>query len=368
MTTLRLLADDLTGALDTAAEFVPLVGSVETFWAGAVPADLPPSAAIDSGTRERDAPAATQAVTAATAALGGATIAFKKLDSLIRGQTLVELAACVRAGSWRSVVLAPAFPFQGRITRGAQQFAASGGAWERVGPELTVALAGLGMRVRQGRAGQRLMPGITVFDAEDDAELAAVVACVREAGEILWCGTGGLAQALASGRPRPAMPPIAGPVLGLFGSDQAATAAQLAACAPHWLALPQGGRERAARVRAALGRDGVAMVSLNLPPDLGRAEAAARIGAELATLAEQLPPPGTLVVAGGETLRGLCVALGARSLTVWGRVVPGVPVSTLRGGHWDGVTVLSKSGAFGPPSLWRDLLPIPASAPTLERT
>jgi hypothetical protein len=39
--TLRLLADDLTGALDTAAEFVGLVGPVHAFWQGAEPPSLP---------------------------------------------------------------------------------------------------------------------------------------------------------------------------------------------------------------------------------------------------------------------------------------------------------------------------------------
>src|SRR5215208_376605 len=52
MTGLRLIADDLTGALDTAAEFVGLVGPVPVYWSGAIPLDLPPSAALDSGTRE----------------------------------------------------------------------------------------------------------------------------------------------------------------------------------------------------------------------------------------------------------------------------------------------------------------------------
>jgi hypothetical protein len=33
-----------------------------------------------------------------------------------------------------------------------------------------------------------------------------------------------------------------------------------------------------------------------------------------------------------------------------------VPRSILRGGRWGGVTVISKSGAFGTPALLRDLL------------
>src|SRR5690349_14816370 len=81
-----------------------------------------------------------------------------------------------------------------------------------------------------------------------------------------------------------------------------------------------------------------------------------RIGAELGRLVQGMEPPGTLIVAGGETLRGLCIALGARSLEVRGRIVPGLPHSVLRGGVWDGVLVVSKSGAFGHPGLLRDLI------------
>jgi len=87
-----------------------------------------------------------------------------------------------------------------------------------------------------------------------------------------------------------------------------------------------------------------------------REAAAARIGTQLERLVQNLPPPATLVVAGGETLRGLCLSLGAHSLEVQGRIVPGLPRSIMRGGRWDGVTVVSKSGAFGTPTLLRDLL------------
>ena len=60
--------------------------------------------------------------------------------------------------------------------------------------------------------------------------------------------------------------------------------------------------------------------------------------------------------AGGETLRALCDGLGAQGLLAAGLVTPGVPRSRLLGGAWDGLAVISKSGAFGPDALWRDLL------------
>ena len=172
--------------------------------------------------------------------------------------------------------------------------------------------------------------------------------------------TGGLAGALGGTLgdegPSAALSILPAPVLGLFGSDQAVTAGQLAACGPHWITLPHARAENATHVLRALDANGVALASLDLPPGMDRRDAADRIAQAMHDLARGLPRPGTLLVAGGETLRGLCDALGASSLEVLGRIVPGLPRSVLRGGAWDGVTVVSKSGAFGHPNLLRDLL------------
>ena len=356
--TLRLLADDLTGALDTAAEFVPLTGPVHVFWQATDPALLPQNAALDLATREGAREAARAATIAAVPSLIPAGIAFKKIDSLLRGHTLVELAACVAAGPWRSAVLAPAFPFQARVTRKGIQFAQHQGAWAPAGPDLVGELRRLGVPA-QPADGKPLRPGVTVFDAETDADLLDAVASAGGIdAPVLWCGTGGLARALAGGVPPPS-PPLPHPILGLFGSDQAVTAAQLAACHPHWHALPDATAASARLVTSALDRNGRAAISHVLPADTPRHEAALRIEAVFRGLIDGLAPPGTLIAAGGETLRGLCVALGATSLEVQGSVMPGVPISILRGGRWNGVTVVSKSGAFGHPTLLRELLRLP---------
>jgi uncharacterized protein YgbK (DUF1537 family) len=363
------MADDLTGALDTAAEFVPLTGPVRTFWQTG---NIPPqhaNAAFDTGTREWTAEAARRAVTALAPALAGADIAYKKVDSLLRGPTVAELATCFSAGDWHYGVFAPAFPYHGRVTReGRQHTRLADGNWEAVSGHLVAALQAEGVAAQVAEPGAALRPGITLFDAETDADMAVAVAAGMAApAPVLWCGSGGLAHALATRHagPAPAMPPLRGRVLGLFGSDQAITAAQLAACDPHWLELPDGGA--AAQVADRLSRTGVALVSFALPPGLARDAAAARIGAEMERLVADMDPPGSLIVAGGETLRSLCVSLGATSLDVQGRYVPGLPRSILRGGRWDGVDVISKSGAFGHPGLLRDLLQVPGEALVSER-
>ncbi|MGG5808578.1 four-carbon acid sugar kinase family protein [Falsiroseomonas sp. CW058] len=336
---LRLLADDLTGALDSAAEFTAACGPVEVRWDGRVPAG---SFALDAGTRERPESEAAARMAALAPALAGEGTAFRKIDSLLRGHVAAELGACLASRAWARCVVAPAFPAQGRVTRGGVQWVRdAGGALVPAG-DLRAALGAL--------------PGVTIHDAETEDDLARIVAEARcLPGPVLWCGTGGLAGALAGAAVRPDLH-LAGPVLGLFGSDNPATARQLAACDDLVLRIADGGAGDAARVARRLAGDGVAMVAPALPAGLPRTEAAARIAEAFAALTARLPPPATLLVAGGETLRMLCAALGASALRATGLVLRGVPRSLLVGGRWDGTLVISKSGAFGADALWRDLL------------
>jgi len=165
-----------------------------------------------------------------------------------------------------------------------------------------------------------------------------------------------------------ALSPLPRPVLGLFGSDQPATVAQLAACAPHWTVLADGGPASAAIIARGLATAARALASFIHPFNTSRNVAGDRIAQTLQHLTNRLHPPGTVVAAGGETLRSLCVALGATSLEVQGRMMPGVPHSVMRGGRWDGVSVISKSGAFGHPHLLRKLLHIPDAAARTNAT
>ncbi|PJG55486.1 Hrp-dependent type III effector protein [Bradyrhizobium forestalis] len=356
MTSVRLLADDLTGALDTAAEFVGLCGPFDVTWLEALATSGSTSLAIDSGTRERSKAESVEIVGRLAPQLQGATIAYKKVDSLLRGAWAAELGACLRSGHWASCVVAPAFDYQGRRTAGGQQFARTmQGEWHRVGDNLLDQLRQDGIEARRGSSDTVLQGGIQVFDAESDIDLDRVVEIGRRMpGPVLWCGSGGLAGALARSHRADAPGQLKLPVLGLFGSDQPATASQLAACGAAAIALAEG--EGATRVQRKLGDGGVAMVKFSLAEGLTRTEAARRIAREMAALIVALDPPGTLVVAGGETLKAACVALGAHALQVTGRIVPGLPRSILQGGRWAGVDVVSKSGAFGNSELWRDLL------------
>ena len=358
MPSLRLLADDLTGALDTAAEFVGLCGPFDVTWPDALSSKLPSCIAVDTGTRECDSAESVAIVDKLASTLREGSIGYKKVDSLLRGAWAAELGACLQTGFWSSCIVAPAFAYQGRCTRGGQQYArAQDGSWSPVGDTLLAQLASSGIAARTGRFDSELTAGVHVFDAESDADLDRVVAIGRRASQpVLWCGSGGLAGALARGSDASATSRMNKPVLGLFGSDQAVTAAQLGACGPAVVALSEAGGDNTGIISRKLAADGVALVRFELATGLSRGEAAARIARALAALTDALDPPGTLIVAGGETLKALCLALGAHALRVTGRIMPGLPRSILQGGRWAGVEVISKSGAFGAPDLWRTLL------------
>lgn len=286
---LRLLADDLTGALDSAARFVPLVGTVPVLWSGPVPQG---TVAFDSGTRDLDASVVPGCLMSGM--LAGGDIAFKKIDSVLRGHVALELAAC-RAG-FDHCVVAPAFPAQGRTTRGGRQWL---GGRDVGGP-------------------------VPMLDAETDADLDAIVARGRTLpGRVLWVGTGGLAGALA-GRQAVPCPALPTPILMLIGSDHPVTLDQF---------------------RAVSGSPNV--VTADLPSGIARDAALRSITATFVRVLAETPRPGTMFVTGGATLRALCEALGATGLTVDGEIEPGVPTSILRGGDWDGQRIVSKSGGFG---------------------
>ena len=115
--------------------------------------------------------------------------------------------------------------------------------------------------------------------------------------------------------------------------------------------------KQGARLAEAVVTNGLIFLAGQVPENTG-ADAKAQtenVLGQIDALLAELDRPAILFAAGGETLRGLCEALGAERLDAVGEVAPGVPRSILRGGRWDGVTVVSKSGAFGGPGLLIDI-------------
>jgi D-threonate/D-erythronate kinase len=356
MPSLRLLADDLTGALDTSAELVGQFGSLQVHWsAAAIMADRA-SFAIDSGTRELAPDRALAIVRDLAPRLAGATIAYKKIDSLLRGPWVAELDACLRSDAWDACILAPAFVQQGRRTINGQQYArAADGGWSAVGKKIIDQLRERKLEARLSNPSTELMAGISVFDAETEDDLDRIVELGKAyPGKVLWCGSGGLANALGRGTDVSVSHRLKGPVLGIFGTDHRSTLLQLAACDP--VMIRSAGISRDIdRIKRALDQ-GVAFVKFEVPSAVSRDKVAERISSEIASLSRLIERPGSLIVTGGETLKAQAVTVEARALRVLGRLEPGIPKSVIEGGPWSDVEVVSKSGAFGTADVLRKLL------------
>jgi D-threonate/D-erythronate kinase len=345
LTTLRLIADDLTGALDTAAQFTGRMGPVPVLLDPAMRAPEG-SFALSLSCRDGDEEQAVAATRAANACFSGAEIAFKKIDSLLRGHWAAEIAEIVKSGAFRRIVLAPAFPAEGRITRDGVQFRrqASGAAVPI--KDLRAELSRHALQ-SSGSACE-----VLILDAASDEDLAAIVRRQEGNAETLWCGAAGLARALA-GKPPCGAEPLDPPHLSIVGSHHAVTRRQverLAAVRPDWLAyFSAESRSGGQDVRETLAAKGRCVAVPDLPKGLTAKEARARIAAALKALSAGLAAPRAMTIIGGETFAALCEALGADRLIVQGEFQPGVPISLMQSGRWLGTLCASKSGAFGKP-------------------
>ena len=162
----RLLADDRTGAIDTAVRFVPLAGPLLVQWdlakaLSSTGRSFDGSLAFDLGTRELSDARSAELATSAAALLDGAELAYLKCDSLLRGSLAQEIVACLQAQHFDHCIIAPAFPAQRRITRNGRQWAAAHGGdeWRLAGPDLAAQLNAAGFSVAKCRPGDRAPPG-----------------------------------------------------------------------------------------------------------------------------------------------------------------------------------------------------------------
>jgi uncharacterized protein YgbK (DUF1537 family) len=345
--TLAIIADDLTGALDSAAPFAGRgLRAVVALGPDGLEAALASGAAVVAvNTLSRHlAPHAAAAVAAGAARqclAAGARLLLKKVDSRLRGNAGPEAEAIARVLGVEALLVAPAVPSQGRIVadgaiRGAGVGAEGIGVRERLAGALA---AGLRLEVPDGHSAEEL-----------DRVAAAWIA---SPGRALAVGAHGLATALAGrlgrqARPGPGFAPAA-PALILVGSQDPATAAQVAVLA-----------------RAGLGTI-VEAPAGHLPPppaasapvtvlrsvpgaDDGETAAARFAAAAVAWMA--MLRPRTILATGGDTAAGVLEQLDCHVLEVGGEAAPGIPWSRLP----DGVTLVTKSGGFGAETALLDLL------------
>ena len=364
MSQLRILADDLTGALDTAAAFsgeVPVFidrppGPDAEHWHAAVSAVATPTRDIPTDTLpEYLAPTVDW--------LRSGFLPYKKVDSLLRGNTFAEIAWLLRHGGFRGAIFAPAFPAQGRFTHANRQWIAKPGQEAvAVATPLREAFAAFGIRATTTEEALGGEAGIWMPEVRSDADLDRIAERCNEAQarDYLWCGSAGLAQAIARHQglaPTAANAPLAAGTRGLTilisASFQPVLYEQwriLKGSMPTTTMAESARPEEITRA-IELACHGADQAWFDLSPrrEMTQDEALALLRRNIDTLTQGLPTPGQLLVVGGDTLLGVCRATGAHALIANASVRPGWGCATLLGGRWDGTRCHSRSGAFGEP-------------------
>ena len=390
MPRLTIVADDLTGAADSAARAVRAGLRAAVFMdAGYGPAELDTPldvAAITTDSRHLTPENAGLRVAAAIAAAGPSASWYKKIDSTLRGNVGAELVAMLSAISDAELaaVVCPAFPAQGRGL--ADGFLVHGGAATRpphvprlLEAQASLAVAAVGLATVRGgpgtlaaalhrarRGGARLL----VVDALSDEDLAVVVAAGQQAGMLL-CGSAGmvgpLAERLQRGQAGPAPEPVSlpsGPILMVVGSGSAMAHQQIR----HMQGVDGVGLRRfdgswigVDLIGAAARPAGDWLIHLAPPgPDTPLEGPVARANAaNLADLAHgvtQRLQPAALIVVGGDTAHFVLRGLGIRRLDMVEELLPGIPLALAVDREGARRAVVLKPGSFGDENTLETLL------------
>jgi len=390
---LGIVADDLTGAMDSSGYFASLgfrtVVILESSFTST--ADV---VVITTNSRAEKPDIAGQRVRQAVRNLVGRAV-YKKIDSTLRGNIGVELEAAIEELSSEKAVVAPAFPAVGRTTVGGvllvdgvpvaeTQFASD--------PILPVKESHIPRLLEQSTG--RQVGCLAVEDIESGAEflyrkisgmgqdivvcdvmvqshlIGIAKAAALAKGRWLLCGSGGLARELhllMTKKPRAGKAKLAklssGSALVVVGTRNQVAANQLLR-AKDELGLPilnlaverftqndmmaENIGDILAEAEQLLGQErGLALSSTfsQYAPTLKHTIPA--LTAEIAAGILSLQKFAGLFLSGGDIALEVCRKLQVSAIRVIGEVEPGVPAGELVGGQHQGMRVVTKAGGFG---------------------
>lgn len=361
-----LVADDLTGATDSAVQFAAagwpahLLRSPDA--GPEIGASGPSLLAVVTGVRAAGDEVAAGRTAAAVRELlaRGCDRLYVKIDSTMRGSVAAQLRGALAAWTEKhagaGVVLCPAFPDQGRTVVGGRLLvdgvpvAHTAAADDPVTPVADSRLARLVPgatpaslldlgRVPDPGHGRRADAAVLFVDATTDSDLDAVAACLDRLGPP-WvaAGSAGLAAAMARRWPH-----------GRSGSQVAgrpATRILVGVSSLHPIALSSV--ERLRNTMATRGAPERPVVDVITTP-AARADAAAVATGFGDRMAERLTeaPYDALVLIGGDGAAATLDRLGATAITVHTTLGPGVPIGAIVGGAAHGLRIVTRSGGFG---------------------
>lgn len=412
-----IVADDLTGANDSAVQFASRGWATSLALVdGPFEASAPGSVvALVSDARAEHARAATASTSACVSRLQDAGVdrLFLKIDSTMRGSVAEQIEGTLDAwGIARPDVFAlvcPAYPAMGRTVENGRLLVNGVGVdstpfgRDPVTPvptsDMAVLLPGStemsigtdGIDCLVSRISEAVAAGsrVIVVNASTAEQLATIADAVGRFGpQCVPVGSAGLAVALS-------------PVWG-GGRLAAATSARPKAArrvAVVVSSLHDMSREQLERAQRAMPADGIRLLEppldvaldtltvagwaarqltadARLPEvvvirspdarpapaidDTDREKSAAAIANSLAVITEAVfdhAHVDALVLMGGEGARAVLDRFGAQSIRVTAAIREGIPIGSVDGGRADRLTVVTKAGGFGTPDSLAEIVP-----------
>jgi len=403
-----VVADDLTGAMDTAGAFASQGLRVRVLRRASTREGLLSGvdvACINTQTRNVDSALALVPVRMAARDLieAGFDRLYKKIDSTGRGNLAAECAAMLETTEAPAIIVCPAFPKLGRtvvegrllvhgqtvstIPEGQDALApvASTSLTEMLTLEGELSATSIGLSTVEVSSGQLTAAirvaiddghNVVAVDAATDEHLNVLADASNALPGCVVAGSAGLAHAIAGRMQSDASAPIQasaaeGPALIIVGSRHEVNRAQLSALTGQGRATlvalepsealsdPPERRAHMARLRETVceklgaGRNvALAWSEPDSPaaPSLDPAADAADLGKFVGTLAYgvlRTVDVSGLVIAGGDTAFAVLGALGATSVDIMNEVEPGVPCGVISDGSAAGRTLVTKAGGFG---------------------
>lgn len=359
-----LIADDLTGACDAGAKFAKagfrsmyVVNSAQAFSCDTevlcVSTESRSSSPGESARRVAETSRHLNKVST--------NLIIKKIDSLLRGNIVPEVESARQSFAMQTAILTPAFPSLGRTVSGGwlnvfgspdrsvhipalfREQGARDVAWLPRFRELDLLRKALAECLRNGNH-------IIVADAECPQDLALLVEAGTELHEgPLWVGSAGLVGALAehiAGKRQiqrmKARCSMEGRSVVLFiGSNEEMTISQLA------YLLQRRVVEKVRPSTCDLSRSRQALLAGHHLLVLLERETHTERDVQSFFAALDRNQLGGLILSGGDTATVVCRALRTSAISLCGEIAEGIPWGIAVGGLAGGITVSTKSGAFG---------------------
>ena len=390
-----IIADDLTGAMDTGHQFAASGYRTTLSTHFADEESDTEVRIVDTDSRTASPETAYQTVFSVVQDTS-AEIIYKKIDSTLRGNVATEATAVLDSQSSEFAIVAPAFPAHNRTTIGGYHLVdgdllGTGSDYDAESPAGTanlltlfsdtsfpvkhvpidVVTAGVDAVVGEFRAAKQADAcPFVVCDAIRDSHLATIAAAGQQIGTSAYIGSAGLAGHIRLRNDET----FNNRILGVVGSTNEQTIEQLSVLPDEYLVKLDAtrilehpgivGREAAQRASETIETTGVAILTSaptsqavdttidsghTLGLDLGEIEE--RVETALTTAATdcwaEIDPNGVFLT-GGTTAKNIQRSVGISTIDLTGMTVePGVPVSKFEAADGSSVHLVTKAGGFG---------------------